>query len=33
MRMNTGYGRAGEYEHYTVNDPMPLLEWLLQNLS
>ena len=31
--MNTGYGRAGEYEHYTVNDPMPLLEWLLQNLS
>ena len=30
--MNSGYNREGEYEHYVVSEPMPLLEWLLQNV-
>ena len=33
MKFNTGYNREGEYEHYTVQEPMPLLEWLLQNVT
>ena len=33
MRMNTGYGREGDYEHLTVNEEAPLLEWLLQHVS
>ena len=32
MRMNTGYGREGDYERYTVSEPMPLLEWLIKNV-
>ena len=33
MRFNTGFNRGGEYEHYTVREAMPLLEWLLQNVQ
>ena len=33
MKMNTSYARGGEYDHYTVSEPMPLLEWLLKNVS
>ena len=33
MRYNAGNGRPGDYEHYTVSEPMPLLEWLLKNVS
>ena len=32
MRYNAGYNREGEYDHYVVQEPMPLLEWLLQNV-
>ena len=32
MKFNTGYNRGGEYEHYTVQEPAPLLEWLLANV-
>ena len=32
MRMNTGYNREGDYEHFTVSEPKPLLEWLLDNV-
>ena len=32
MRYNAGYNREGDYEHYTVAEPMPLLEWLLANV-
>ena len=33
MRMNTGYNRMGEYDHYVVNEQKPLLEWLLENVK
>ena len=33
MKLNTGYNREGEYDHYVVNEPMPLLDWLLANLK
>jgi len=33
MRMNTGYGREGDYQHLTVGEEAPLLEWLLRNLN
>ena len=32
MRYNAGYNREGEYDHYVVSEPMPLLEWLLANV-
>ena len=33
MRYNAGYNREGDYDHYTVEEPMPLLEWLLANVQ
>jgi len=33
MRMNTGQQPGGDYDHYTVEAPMPLLEWLMQNVN
>ena len=33
MRFNSGYNHEGDYEHYTVSESMPLLEWLLQNVQ
>ena len=33
MRMNTGKSTGGDYSHYTVQEPGPLLEWLLANVS
>ena len=33
MRMNTGYNREGEYDHYVVEQGGPLLDWLLKNLG
>ena len=33
MRYNAGFNREGDYEHYTVEQPMPLLEWLLANVQ
>jgi len=30
--MNTGYNRGGEYDHFTVIESRPLLEWLLENV-
>ena len=33
MRMNTGKSTQGDYSHYTVEQPAPLLEWLLQNVA
>ena len=33
MRLNTGYNREGEYDHFTVEETMPLLEWLLAHIS
>ena len=33
MRMNTGYNRMGEYDHYVVNEQKPLREWLLENVK
>ena len=33
MRMNTGYNREGDYDHFTVEEQTPLLEWLLAHLS
>lgn len=33
MKMNTGYLRGGEYEYYTVENSMPLLEWLLEHVG
>ena len=33
MKMNTGYQRGGEYDHYTVEEHKPLLEWLLEHVS
>ncbi|WP_294745108.1 RluA family pseudouridine synthase [uncultured Prevotella sp.] len=31
--MNTGYNREGDYDHFTVEEQAPLLEWLLAHLS
>jgi 23S rRNA pseudouridine1911/1915/1917 synthase len=31
--MNTGKSLQGDYSHYTVEESLPLLEWLLKNLS
>lgn len=33
MRMNTGYHRDGDYDHYVVQEAMPLLEWLLTHVK
>ena len=33
MRMNTGKSLQGDYSHYIVEESLPLLEWLLKNLS
>ena len=33
MRMNTGYGREGDYDHFVVNEEMPLLDFLLANVN
>ncbi len=33
MRMNTGYMHEGDYEHFVVQEPKPLLEWLLENVK
>ena len=33
MRMNTGYNREGDYDHFTVEEQAPLLEWLLAHLN
>ena len=33
MRLNTGYNREGEYDHYVVSEQKPLLEWLLENVK
>ena len=31
--MNTGYNREGEYDHLTVEEEAPLLQWLLAHVS
>ena len=33
MRYHAGFSREGEYDHFIVEEPMPLLEWLLQNVQ
>lgn len=33
MRVNTGYNREGDYDHFVVTAEAPLLEWLLQNVK
>ena len=33
MRFISEQNREGDYERYTVDEPMPLLEWLLKNLK
>lgn len=33
MRVNTGYNREGDYQHFVVNEEAPLLEWLLANVN
>ena len=33
MRYNSGYNREGDYEHLTVKEPMPLLDFLLVNVK
>ena len=33
MRYNTGYNREGDYSHYSVSQPQPLLEFLLENIK
>ena len=33
MRLNTGYNRSGEYDHYVVQAAQPLLEFLLANVK
>lgn len=33
MKMNTEYLQGGEYEYYTVENSMPLLEWLLEHVG
>ena len=32
MRVNTGYGREGDYDHYDVSTAQPLLEFLLATI-
>ena len=32
MRYRAGFSNEGEYDHFVVEEPMPLLEWLLQNV-
>ena len=31
MQINTGYQREGDYDHFVVSEPSPLLEFLLAN--
>ena len=33
MRFNTGYNRAGDYDHYVVQEPQGLLAFLLENVQ
>ena len=33
MRYNSDTNHEGDYAHYTVEEPMPLLEWLLKNVK
>jgi 23S rRNA pseudouridine1911/1915/1917 synthase len=33
MRYNAGQNREGEYDHYVVSEPKPLLEWLFENVK
>ena len=33
MRMNTGYGREGDYDHFVVSEEIPLLDFLLANVN
>ena len=33
MRLNTGYNREGEYDHYVVSEPMGLLDFLLATVK
>ena len=33
MRLNTGYNQGGDYDHLTVKEAAPLLEYLLNNLG
>lgn len=33
MYKNTGYQRQGDYAHFVVTEPLPLLEFLLQNVG
>ena len=33
MRVNTGFNREGDYEHFVVSEEAPLLEWLLKNVG
>ena len=32
MHYNSGQNREGDYEHYVVQEEMPLLEWLIANV-
>ena len=32
MRYNAEYNREGDYEHFVVEEPKPLLEWLIANV-
>ena len=33
MRFQADYNLEGDYTHYTVEEPLPLLEWLLKNVG
>ncbi|MBR6319232.1 MAG: RluA family pseudouridine synthase [Prevotella sp.] len=33
MRLNTGYNQGGDYDHLTVKEAAPLLEYLLNNMG
>ena len=33
MRYQSGNNQEGDYDHYTVEEPKPLLEWLLANVQ
>ena len=33
MRYSSDHNREGDYTHYTVEEPLPLLEWLLKNVG
>ena len=33
MRYSSDNNREGDYSHFTVEEPMPLLEWLMQNVK